>query len=78
MDESARAPGAEPEADPIAPLFRRAAITGRVGALIEAIRDGDEHMVEDAVLSFSLEVEIDGMWPWNRWRALAPPPTGGS
>jgi uncharacterized membrane protein len=24
------------------------------------------------LLSFSLEVEIDGMWPWNRWR-LAPP-----
>jgi uncharacterized membrane protein len=23
------------------------------------------------VLSFSLEVEIDGMWPWNKWR-LAP------
>ncbi|MBS1836707.1 MAG: DUF1622 domain-containing protein [Actinobacteria bacterium] len=21
------------------------------------------------VLSFSLEVEIDGSWPWNRWRA---------
>ena len=21
------------------------------------------------VLSFSLEVEIDGMWPWNQWRA---------
>lgn len=21
------------------------------------------------VLSFSLEVEIDGYWPWNRWRA---------
>jgi uncharacterized membrane protein len=20
------------------------------------------------VLSFSLEVEIDGYWPWNRWR----------
>jgi len=20
------------------------------------------------VLSFSLDVEIDGMWPWNRWR----------
>jgi uncharacterized membrane protein len=20
------------------------------------------------VLSFSLEVEIDGMWPWNQWR----------
>ena len=20
------------------------------------------------VLSFSLEVEIDGAWPWNRWR----------
>ena len=29
------------------------------------------------VLSFSLEVEIDGMWPWNRWRA-SPPPSGGS
>ena len=24
------------------------------------------------MLSFSLEVEIDGMWPWNRWR-LEPP-----
>ena len=23
------------------------------------------------VLSFSLEVEIDGMWPWNRWRVAA-------
>ncbi len=22
------------------------------------------------VLSFSLEVEIDGVWPWNRWRTL--------
>jgi uncharacterized membrane protein len=21
------------------------------------------------VLSFSLEVEIDGTWPWNRWRS---------
>jgi uncharacterized membrane protein len=21
------------------------------------------------LLSFSLEVEIDGAWPWNRWRA---------
>jgi hypothetical protein len=20
------------------------------------------------VLNFSLEVEIDGMWPWNGWR----------
>ena len=20
------------------------------------------------VLSFSIDVEIDGMWPWNRWR----------
>ena len=28
------------------------------------------------VLSFSLEVEIDGMWPWNRWRIPRdkPPP----
>jgi uncharacterized membrane protein len=29
------------------------------------------------VLSFSLEAEIDGMWPWNRWRVArdkrAPP-----
>lgn len=23
------------------------------------------------VLSFSLEVEIDGAWPWNRWRTGA-------
>jgi uncharacterized membrane protein len=20
------------------------------------------------VLSFSIDVEVDGMWPWNRWR----------
>ena len=28
------------------------------------------------ILSFSLEVEIDGMWPWNRWRVPPgkPPP----
>jgi uncharacterized membrane protein len=26
------------------------------------------------LLSFSLEVEIDGMWPWNRWRTEKPPP----
>jgi uncharacterized membrane protein len=25
-------------------------------------------------LSFSLEVEIDGMWPWNRWRMVADSP----
>jgi uncharacterized membrane protein len=24
------------------------------------------------VLSFSLEVEIDGYWPWNRWRVETP------
>ena len=31
------------------------------------------------VLSFSLEVEIDGMWPWNQWRVPRDkPPTGGS
>ena len=24
------------------------------------------------VLSFSLDVEIDGMWPWNRWRRDSP------
>jgi len=23
------------------------------------------------VLSFSLEVEIEGMWPWNRWRVAS-------
>ena len=26
------------------------------------------------VLSFSLEVEIDGMWPWNRWRVAPAKP----
>jgi len=32
------------------------------------------------VLSFSLEVEIDGYWPWNRWRAdtTAEASAGGS
>lgn len=29
------------------------------------------------VLSFSLEVEIDGAWPWNRWRTLANKRTPG-
>ena len=24
------------------------------------------------VLSFSLDVEIDGAWPWNRWRLKGP------
>ena len=24
------------------------------------------------LLSFSLEVEMDGMWPWNRWRRSEP------
>jgi len=24
------------------------------------------------VLSFSLEVEIDGAWPWNQWRLQSP------
>jgi len=25
------------------------------------------------MLSFSLEVEMDGVWPWNRWRTERPP-----
>ena len=25
------------------------------------------------VLSFALEVEIDGVWPWSRWRLAQPP-----
>lgn len=28
------------------------------------------------VLSFSLEVEIDGTWPWNRWRLKGPSGSG--
>ena len=24
------------------------------------------------LLSFTLEVEMDGMWPWNRWRRSEP------
>ena len=27
------------------------------------------------VLSFSLEVEVYGMWPWNRWRVEGNTPT---
>ena len=32
------------------------------------------------VLSFSLEVEIDGTWPWSRWRlpGAGRPPAAGS
>ncbi len=30
------------------------------------------------VLSFSLEVEIDGAWPWNGWRRLQADRAGGS
>jgi uncharacterized membrane protein len=26
------------------------------------------------ILSFSLQVEIDGMWPWNRWRVAPDKP----
>ncbi len=34
-------------------------------------------------LSFSLEVEIDGVWPWSRWQRMKtrgsdPPPTSSS
>ena len=29
------------------------------------------------VLSFSLEVEIDGMWPWNKWRVQRDSPSPG-
>ena len=30
------------------------------------------------VLSFSLEVEIDGTWPWSRWRLAREPGDGGA
>ncbi|MGZ4681976.1 MAG: DUF1622 domain-containing protein [Acidimicrobiales bacterium] len=30
------------------------------------------------VLSFALEVEIDGTWPWSRWRLGSPGRTAGS
>ena len=30
------------------------------------------------VLSFSLEVEIDGMWPWNKWRVTRGGPEGSA
>jgi hypothetical protein len=30
------------------------------------------------VLSFSLEVEIDGAWPWNGWRFQPAAPAAGS
>jgi hypothetical protein len=30
------------------------------------------------ILSFSLEVEIDGMWPWNRWRVARDAPASKS
>ncbi len=49
----------------VAPTLESVGILG----IIVAIR---------VVLSFSLEVEIDGMWPWNRWRASDPPASGAS
>ena len=30
------------------------------------------------VLSFSLEVETEGMWPWKRWRVEADRPRPGA
>ena len=30
------------------------------------------------LLSFAVEVEMDGMWPWNRWRRQAPNPLASS
>jgi uncharacterized membrane protein len=30
------------------------------------------------VLSFSLEVEIEGTWPWSRWRLRSTPPAAGA
>jgi len=30
------------------------------------------------VLSFSLEVEIDGVWPWSKWRLRSVDRAGGS
>jgi uncharacterized membrane protein len=30
------------------------------------------------VLSFSLEVEIDGVWPWSRWRLESGPAAGAT
>jgi uncharacterized membrane protein len=30
------------------------------------------------VLSFSLEVEVEGTWPWARWRLLGGPRKAGS
>jgi uncharacterized membrane protein len=29
-------------------------------------------VVVRTLLSFSLEVEMDGIWPWNRWRRADP------
>ncbi len=45
------------------PTFESVAVLG----LIVVIR---------IVLSFSLEIEMDGTWPWSRWRnGSSPPPT---
>jgi uncharacterized membrane protein len=30
------------------------------------------------VLSFSLQVEIEGTWPWSRWRTGTNPPAGAA
>jgi uncharacterized membrane protein len=43
------------------PTFESVAVLG----LIVVIR---------IVLSFSLEIEMDGTWPWSRWRNSSTPP----
>ena len=46
-----------------------------VEATLESVAILGVIVVIRIVLSFSLEVEIDGTWPWNRWRIDPPDPT---
>ena len=39
-----------------------------VGQTIESVVVLGVIVIVRILLSFSLEVEMDGIWPWNRWR----------
>ncbi len=45
-----------------------------VEATLESVAILGVIVVIRIVLSFSLEVEIEGTWPWNRWRIDPPDP----
>lgn len=48
-----------------------------VDATVESVAVLGLIVVIRIVLSFSLEVEVDGVWPWQRWRLASRPAEDG-